>query len=598
MKNDAGVRLIRASGFLSVIAACLIGLAAGASALLLGYGINFVGSLRMHFCQLYEPIIVLPLIGLVGGLISGVTVWIAPDTSGSGIPQVRAVLSRMNLPLDFRIAIVKLIGGTIALGSGLFMGREGPTVQVGAAIAGTLSRWFPTSVEQRRHLIAAGAGAGLAAAFSAPLAGVVFVVEELLKEFKPASVALAIVACFSASLVEHVFSQPQKIAISGDANQGMTSLNDLLFIILLALASGFFGALFNRGILLFLRMFKRVNVAKPFKVGFAGLITGLIVACLPPSLHDYAKTRAMIDAGSLSEQLVAVVFAAFSFLTLLAYGSGAPGGLFAPALSIGSALGYIAATLENHVTSGASLHMFALVGMGAFFAAVSRAPLTSIIIVFEMASDFAIVPPLMIACVIASAFGEHCYKGGLYDLLMVWNGLHLHRPGTTEESVGVLASDFIKTQFESLESGTSIGDANEKLERLKSTSLPVVKKGKLIGVYIGRDRPAETDSSSAVTIDSIMVAPPLAISPQDSAEELLFLFARYQFSWLPVTDDSDKLIGVVWQKDLVKSVFVEQQEQMQHEQEQQEALHETEEQKEPDQIEPEQKELEQKELQE
>lgn len=561
-------KLIRVSGFLPVLAACLIGLAAGASALLLGYGINFVGSLRMQLCQQYQPLIVLPLFGLVGGLISGLMVWIAPDTSGSGIPQVRAVLSRMNLPLDFRIAVVKLIGGTIALGSGLFMGREGPTVQVGAAIAGQLSRWFPTSVEQRRHLIAAGAAAGLAAAFSAPLAGVVFVVEELLKEFKAASVTLAIVACFSASLVEHVFSHPQKIALAADASQGMTSVNDLVFIILLGLASGFFGALFNRGILLFLRLFKRVNVAKPLKVGFAGLLTGLIVALLPTALHDYASTRAMIDAGSLGETRVEIVFVAFSLLTLLAYGSGAPGGLFAPALSIGSALGYIAGMLENYVASGASLHMFALVGMGAFFAAVSRAPLTSTIIVFEMASDFAIVPPLMIACVIASAFGECCYKGGLYDLLMVWNGLHLHRPETTEESVSMPANDCIRSQFESLESGMFVTAANEKLDRLKYTSLPVVKQRKLIGVYIGRDRPSDQDNGSDVTIDSIMVTPPLSISPQDSAEEILFLFARYQFSWLPVTDDSNNLIGIVWKSDLVKSVFVEQQEQqIQQEQE-------------------------------
>jgi chloride channel protein, CIC family len=559
-------KLFRNSGFLPVLAACVIGLAAGASALALGEGINWLGSLRMRLCQQYDPLIVLPLIGLVGGLVSGVMVWLAPDTSGSGIPQVRAVLNRMNLPLDFRIAVIKLIGGTIALGSGLFMGREGPTVQVGAAIAGQLSRWFPTSVEQRRHLIAAGAGAGLAAAFSAPLAGVVFVVEELLKEFKPASVALAIVACFSASLVEHVFSHPHKIAMLGDANRGMTSGYDLVFIVVLALVSGVFGSLFNRGIFLFLRAFKRVNIAKPFKVGFAGLVTGLIVASLPAKLHDYASTRALIDAGAISENLVAVVFASFSFLTLLAYGSGAPGGLFAPALSLGSALGYITGMLEGYFTNQVSVHMFALVGMGAFFAAVSRAPLTSIIIVFEMASDFAIVPPLMIACVIASAFGERCYKGGLYDLLMVWNGLHLHRPETTEESVIELGGNYIKTQFDSLESGTTVSAAQEKLDRLKVAGLSVVKNGKLIGVFIGSARPAETNANESVTVDSIMVAPPVSISPQDSAEEILFLFARYQFTWLPVTDETERLIGIVWQKDLVNSVFAEQQSEQQPEQ--------------------------------
>jgi CIC family chloride channel protein len=552
--KDAAQKLIRLYGYFPVIEACVIGIAAGASALLLGAGINWLGSLRLFFCQNYPAMVVLPLFGLVGGVISGCMLLISPDTSGSGIPQVRAVLNRMNLPLDLRVAIAKLIGGTVALGSGLFMGREGPTVQVGAAIAGQLARWVPTTVESRRYLISAGAGAGLAAAFSAPIAGVVFVIEELLKEFKPAAVALCIVSCFSACLIEQHFGTPHKIVFHKASDQVILFAPDLLFLVILGISCGFLGSLFNRAILLLLRFFKYFQVPKPIKVGLAGLITGVIVAFLPDSLHDYAGARAMINSGTLSGDLVPVVFASFSSLTFIAYGSGAPGGLFAPSLSIGSSLGYMHGVAEQYWMGSGSTHMFAIVGMGAFFAAVSRAPLTAIVIVFEMASDFTLVPPLMIACVIASFVGDCCYKGGLYDLLMVWNGLHVRNPGEPSEAAGLFARDVMKTNFEKLESGTTQKDALEKIERLKVLSLSVVKKGKLIGVFIAAERPAGTDLES-VTVDSAMATPPLAVAPHDSAEDMLFLFSRYKFPWLPVTDDSNNLIGVVWQKDLITATF-------------------------------------------
>jgi len=547
------LKFIRVFGYLPFLEACAIGTVAGVSAILLGQGINWLGSLRLFFCETMPPLLVLPLFGLIGGLLSGCMLMISPDTSGSGIPQVRAVLNRMSLPLNLRVAITKLIGGTLALGSGLFMGREGPTVQVGAAIAGQISRWIPTTVEHRRYLIAAGAGSGLAAAFSAPIAGVVFIIEELLKDFKPVAVTLAIVSCFSAFLVEQFFGTPHKLEFNNTTN-GILTVNDLFFLVALGIICGFLGSLFNRCILLMLRLFKGVKAPKAIKVGFAGLMTGVIVALLPASLHDYAETRAMINSGALGVELVPIVFCAFSFLTFLAYGSGAPGGLFAPALSIGSAIGFMIGWVEQSWIGGGSTHLFALVGMGAFFAAVSRAPLTSVIIVFEMASDFALVAPLMLSCVIASAVGDMFYKGGLYDLLMVWNGLHLRNPGgESEVAKDLVARDVMTTEIKRLNSGTTQRDALNILDAEKADSLPVVKNGVLIGVFVAGERPAVGDPD--VTIDSVMITPPLSVAPHDSVEECLFLFSRYKFSWLPVTDRTDTLVGVVWQKDLVSSVF-------------------------------------------
>lgn len=176
-------QLLRPQRRLAIFEACLIGLVSALGAVLLKSGVGWLGAWRVQTSLLLPAWFVLPGIGLTCGLLAGWLVErVAPETSGSGIPQVKAVLANVPIALDLRVALVKLVGGILALGSGLALGREGPTVQLSAALASQLSRWFPTSPDHRRQLIAAGAGAGLAAAFNTPIAGVLFVVEELLQD--------------------------------------------------------------------------------------------------------------------------------------------------------------------------------------------------------------------------------------------------------------------------------------------------------------------------------------------------------------------------------------------------------------------------------
>ena len=191
---------------LAIAEACLIGLVSGLAAVLLGQGVGWLGGWRQHLAHEFPVYIVLPAFGLLGGLLAG---WIverfAPAASGSGMSEVKAVLARVPMPLNLRIAIVKLIGSILVLGSGMPLGREGPTVQIGAALAAQLSRWVPTSPDHRRQLLAAGAGAGLAAAFNAPIAGVLFVVEELLQDISGITLGTAILASFIAAVVSRIY---------------------------------------------------------------------------------------------------------------------------------------------------------------------------------------------------------------------------------------------------------------------------------------------------------------------------------------------------------------------------------------------------------
>ncbi|MGA0198618.1 MAG: chloride channel protein, partial [Prochlorotrichaceae cyanobacterium] len=184
----------------AVLEACLIGLVSGVAAVLLKQSVGILGTLRVRQVELGW--VWLPLIGALGGFLAG---WLsqtfAVETTGSGIPQVKAALARVPQALNLRVAGVKLLSTLLVMGSGMSLGRQGPTVQIGAALAGEMRHWVPTSPDHRRQMIAAGAAAGLAAGFNAPLAGVMFVIEELLQDLSSLTLGTAIIASFMGAMV-------------------------------------------------------------------------------------------------------------------------------------------------------------------------------------------------------------------------------------------------------------------------------------------------------------------------------------------------------------------------------------------------------------
>lgn len=545
-----------------VVQALVVGMAAGLSAVVMQVGIGWLASLKIYLAHLAPAYLVLPALGLIGGYVSGLIVErVAPETSGSGIPQVKAALSRVRQTMNLRVALAKLVGGTIALGSGLFLGREGPTVHVGAALAAQLNRWMPVALEHRRQLIAAGAGAGLAAAFNAPIAGVIFVLEELLKEVKASTIGVAVLACFSASLVLNFFGIPYlHIAFMSTAVHASFKLQDIPFYLILGCLSGVVGALFNRGIFVFLN-FNRDHLKIPtsLKVALAGAISGATLSFLPDMLQDFARMKALILAGALTAPIVPIAFIVCFFLTLIAYGSGAPGGLFAPSLALGSALGYMVGVCNQLVFGTQSMETFALVGMGAFFSAIGRVPLTAIVIIFEMTADFGLVMPLMIACVISSTVAQRLDADSLYDLLMIWSGINLKGPGERSQELELLkCKDIMSEQYEKLSYQATLKEALDLFAQSKMSGFPVVAEQRLVGVISRSDlqqlnlNEVEDDTS----VYELMTPYPVSVNPEDSLEEILLLFTRYQFTWLPVTKE-ETMVGIILRTDVAKTLLCE-----------------------------------------
>jgi CIC family chloride channel protein len=283
-----------------------------------------------------------------------------------------------------------------------------------------------------------------------------------------------------------------------------------------------------------------------------------LLSVLPDNFHDFAGIKHSIISGDTSFMTAMVAFLEFYLLTLIAYGSGAPGGLFAPTLVLGSALGAMVGGLERMLLGTGSITTFAVIGMGAFFSGVARTPLTAIVITFEMSSDFALLSPLMLTCVISSALGDLLNKGGLYDQLMHWNGINLRGPSPEENLPVVRAEAVMQKTVQSLSSGSLVKDVLPILGSSTQRGFPVVEKDELVGVFTqtDMDKLKQTESADNATIGHLMTPHPVAVSPDDSLDDILFLFSRYKFTWLPVTV-KDKLVGIILQTDVLKALLMD-----------------------------------------
>jgi chloride channel protein, CIC family len=545
----------------ALLEACLIGLFSALAAVLLKQGIGWLGGWRLHTANVIGGKIVFPLMGLVFGTLAGVIIQVlSPSAAGGGIPQVKAALAKYPVVLNLRTALVKTLATILVLGAGFTVGRRGPTVHIGAALGAQVSRWIPNSPTNRRQMIAAGAAAGLAAGFNTPIAGVLFVVEELMRDISGLTLETAIAASFTGAVVARILSSTDlhiplnaTLTVVDATQQGSFTVEEIPFYVLLGILAGVLGGIFNRGIICGMKFSRTSPLPIPIQIGLAGLISGTVIAWLPPFFQDNAGLKELLIAGQFSWQTTAIVFVAQFCLTILAYSAGAPGGLFAPALVLGSALGYLVGSAEVALIGSESSYTFALAGMGAFFTSVVRVPVTAIVIVFEMTADFNLVLPLMVSCAIAYIMAESVSKGSLYEHLLAINGIELTTESPHHDFMAELtANDVMQPKVETLPSNLSLSDLVKAISRSHHRGFPVVEDGKLVGIIAQSDIPQDSQQVTSMVLKDIMTPQPISVAPETSLADVLYLLNRYQLSRLPVTEGC-KLLGIITRSDIIKA---------------------------------------------
>src|SRR5450755_3745049 len=406
-----------------------------------------------------------------------------PNARGSGVPQTKAALFASGGRITLRTALGKFFCTSVTLASGIPLGREGPSVQVGAGIGSVLGRMLGLSPEQVKKLIPVGAAAAVAAAFNTPLAAVVFALEEIMGDLNAPMMGAVVLASATAwvvlrlSLGDHpLFKVPQ---------YHLVSPAEFTVYAVLGIAGGVVSAIFAKLLLgMRVRFLRFPQKTVWFQPVAGGLLVGVIGWFVPQVLGvGYGFVGDALN-GNMAIRLMLLLLVLKLITVTASYASGNAGGIFGPALFIGAMLGGSVGTAAHHLFPAytATAGAYALVGMGAVFAGVVRAPMTSVLIIFEMTQDYAVIVPLMIANLVSLFVASLLQHEPIYEALAVQDGIHLPTAMTRQRLGQRQVGSIMKTASQLLPAETTVREALERVSASELRSWLVIDRRGVIGV--------------------------------------------------------------------------------------------------------------------
>lgn len=413
-----------------LLLSAFVGMLAGYLSTFFEIGVHWVGEHRTAYLLENSPawtvavssFVISAVIAAFGYLL---THTIAPDAAGSGIPEIEGAMDDLRPVRWWRVLPVKFFGGLGTLGSGMVLGREGPSVQMGGNVGSMVADIFRLKDNEGRHaLLASGAAAGLSAAFNAPLAGTLFVVEEMRPQFRYSLISIK--AVFIASIVANIIYRSIKgqDAVIDLPSYGSPELMALWLYLVLGMLFGIFGVHFNRLVVRSLDFYAKLHRGELLRyVGLGGLLGGcfgVLLLYFPELTGGGVEWIPAATRGDFGLFMLLIIFVGRLAATLICFGSGAPGGIFAPMLALGTMAGTLFGLLAHTMFPDMGLEpgTFAIAGMGALFAATVRAPLTGIVLVLEMTDNYNLILPMLITCLGATMLAQLLGGRPIYSLLL------------------------------------------------------------------------------------------------------------------------------------------------------------------------------------
>jgi len=340
-----------------------------------------------------------------------------PYISGSGIPQVEAEVEGKIDQCWYKVLFTKMIAGTLCIVGGLSLGREGPSIQLGAMVGKGISRFFNRIKSEERFLLTCGGAAGLAAAFNAPLAGIMFALEEIHKNFSTTALISVMGASIAGDFISrNIFGMSPSLHFVIEESM---PLNQYLWVIAIGMIAGLCGIIYNKVTVKTLEAYDRIPLKKHQKVIIPMLLSGVLGMFLPIVL---AGGHSLVEYLNGDQILLSTLFVylviKFLFSTL-SFGSGAPGGIFFPLLILGSLIGAIIGKIAIYLGVPANLfYNFIILSMAAFFASIVRAPLTGIILIAEMCGTLKMLLPIALASFVAYMIANMLKSEPIYESLL------------------------------------------------------------------------------------------------------------------------------------------------------------------------------------
>lgn len=505
---------------------------------------------------------------VLGGLICGALLtYISPGSRGSGVPQVKIAYGIKGGRMPFKDAVGKFIISALQIGSGASLGREGPTVHICAGISSWLGQTFALSQRNLKRLLPVGVAAGIAAAFNAPIAAVTFTIEEVVGDLDQTVLSGVIVAAaISAAIERSILGEHPVFAIT--QTYGLHYASSVLFYAILGIAAGFAALVFTESLLFLRAWFSRLKTLPEWMHPAVGAgVTGILAVVAIYFLKTGGITGGGYDilslalSGTLAFKVMAVLCLMKIAATVFSYGSGGAGGIFAPALFVGGMLGGVIGLLDVNLLghSNNEIGAFALVGMGAVFAGVIRAPITSVLIIFEMTGSYGLIVPLMIANMTAYGLARKFRPVPIYEALLEQDDIFLPHPskkgiGQALDQISVASA--IRRSPETLPAGITVAEAYERVRDQEFTTFPVVdEKDRCVGMVTEmRLRRTLVDNEGSMTVRSIALKPQTIFSDQSLSKAVLKM-SDSRIRQLAVIERGEErtLVGIITMSDIVRS---------------------------------------------
>jgi CIC family chloride channel protein len=498
----------------------------------------------------------------LGGLIVGlIIVRFAAEAKGHGVPEVMEAVALRGGRIRPRVVVAKLVASGVCIASGGSVGREGPIVQIGSAIGSSIGQWLRVGERRMRTLVGCGAAAGIAATFNAPVAGALFSVEIILGDFGVTQFSPIVISSVMATVVSRhflgdfpAFEVPAYSLVSPLERMAYGALGIIAGLLALAFVRSLYGAE---------DLFDRLSLPAIVKPALGGAFVGLIAIRYPAIFGVGYEAINEALGGELGWKLLFVLVLVKIVAVSLTIGSGGSGGIFAPSLFIGAMAGGAVGTVVHSLwpATSASPGAYALVGMGAVVAAGTHAPITAIVIIFELTGDYKIILPLMISCIIATLLATRLEKGSIYTLKLLRRGVDI-RGGYSANVLGHLtARDAMRTEYAAVDRAEPLMPVISRfVERPGDTVLVTGHGNRLCGVITIDDiRPllADTESVRGLVIAEDMMRNsgfPI-FTPDDPLDDVMWRFGRYRFT-APVIDDG-RLVGALWPQDVIEAYNAE-----------------------------------------
>ncbi len=495
----------------------------------------------------------------VGGFFVGVIVhFVAKEAKGHGVPEVMEAIALRNGYIRARVVLAKLLASSICIGSGGSTGREGPVIQVGSSIGSVIGQFLRVNPERMKIFVACGAAAGIAAAFNAPVAGALFSVEIILGDFGMAQFSPIVIASVMATVVSRFFLG--NFPAFQVPKYHLVSPIELIPYAILGILAGLVALLFIKTLYALEDYFEKLKINDIVKTMAGGFAVGIIGIFVP---HIYGVGYNSMNLALLG-QLPWLLMLALVFLKILAtsisLGSGGSGGIFAPSLFMGTMTGGFFGALVHQIMPqySASSGAYSLVGMGAVVAGATHAPITAILIIFELTNDYAIILPLMISTIIATILTTKLKKESIYTLKLVRRGIDLFRGKEVNILRSLNVSVIMNKNPVIIKPDLNFKELLELVVSRPNTQFFVVDhKNKLLGSVSLQDvrrvlLDQEYLTDWLIALDLVNENIP-RVEASDDLASVMKVFGFYDLEEIPVVDgtEQEKIIGSVLRKDII-----------------------------------------------